>query len=179
MVGVCLLLATVLPFSELDYRVVADYDFNELTNARGNSVEITDNFSALVPGFSGSKLYIPAMTNGVLQISSSSNRGRLICSNENVSADCTMFIRASKMNKTPQKTKLSIGPYGESPSGSATNLTVTFEMDWLEPVALSTVATDGSIIIQPNDETESNRRILIDRIIFARKREHGFYFIIR
>ena len=179
MVGVCLLLATVLPFSELDYKVVADYDFNELTNTSGNSVEITDNFSALVPGFSGNKLYIPAMTNGVLQISSSSNRGHLICSNENVSADCTMFIRASKMNKTPQKTKLSIGPYGESPSGSATNVTVTFEMDWLEPIALSTVATDGSIIIQPNDETESNRRILIDRIIFARRREHGFYFIIR
>lgn len=179
MVGVCLLLAAVLPFSELDYKVVADYDFDELTNASGNSVEITDNFSALVPGFSGNKLYIPAMTNGVLQISSSSNRGHLICSNENVSADCTMFIRASKMNKTPQKTKLSIGPYGESPSGSATNVTVTFEMDWLEPIALSTVATDGSIIIQPNDETERNRRILIDRIIFARKREHGFYLIIR
>lgn len=170
MVGVCLLLATVLPFSELDYKVVADYDFNELTNASGNSVEITDNFSALVPGFSGNKLYIPAMTNGVLQISSSSNRGHLICSNENVSADCTMFIRASKMNNTPQKTMLSIGP---------TNVTVTFEMDWLEPIALSTVATDGSIIIQPNDETERNRRILIDRIIFAREREHGFYFIIR
>ena len=181
MVGVCLLLATALPFSELDYKVIADYDFEELTNTGGNSIDITANFSARVPGFSGDKIYIPANTNGVLQISSSSKRGHLIYSNENVGSDCTMFIRASKMHKTPIKTNISIGPYGESPSGLATNVTVTFEMDWLEPVPLSAVAPDGSIIIQPNDETEteSNRRILIDRIIFARKREHGFYFIIR
>ena len=180
MVGVCLLLAAALPFGELDYRVVADYDFNELTNTNPKAtIDITGSISETIPDFSGERLYIPADTNGVLQISSSSRRGHLVCSNENVSADCTMFMRASKMNNTPKKTKISIGPYGENPSGLATNVTVTFEMDWLEPIALSTVATDGSIIIQPNDETESNRRILIDRIIFARKREHGFYFIIR
>ena len=179
MVGVCLLLATALPFSELDYKVVADYDFNELTNTGGNSIEITDNFSALLPDFSGDKLYIPAKTNGVLQVSSSDKRGNLIYSGIGTDSNCVMFIRACKMNNTPQKTMLSIGPYDDMTGGNATNITISFEMNWLEAIPLFGITGNSGIIIRPNDDKERNRRILIDRIIFARERKHGFYFIIR
>ena len=178
MVGVCLLLATVLPFSELDYRVVADYDFNELTNTGGNSIDITANFSALVPGFSGDKIYIPAKTNGILQISSSSAIGRLEYStNETFNVD-RMYVFARKPVASPDLWLM----YADSVHDGATNnicvFDLTNEFEWY-CVELNGLDADETLVLHQNLSISSSRRIWIDRIIFARERKHGFYFIIR
>ena len=172
-------LAAALPFSDIDFRTVADYDFSELTNTSGNSKACESCLTNSLSCFSGERLYIPSHTNGVIQISSTDHRGHLIYTGEAADGENVLFIRACKMSNTPKKTMLSIGPYGEDATGCATNVSISFEMDWLDAVPLAGVCDGGSLIIQPNDDKEGNRRILVDRIIFARRREHGFYFIIR
>lgn len=67
--------------------VAIEYDFNEFTNAKNSSVEITDSFTNAIPAFTGSsEIRLPASTNGIIQISKDDARGHLVHSGF---ADCS------------------------------------------------------------------------------------------
>ena len=177
MVGVCLLLATVLPFSELDYKVVADYDFNELTNATTRASSCTNILFSAFDCFGGELLYTPAGTNGILQISAT-KQGYLTYAGDAVSPKNTIFITMCKAPNTAQKAALAVGWIYQATTNNILTVTPGCEMEPYE-VPLSDVQPGSTLIIRPSDEVQRDRVFRIDRIIFARKREHGFYFIIR
>ena len=178
MVGVCLLLATVLPFSELDYRVVADYDFNELTNTSGKVIACEDMLVDDLECFTGSYLRIPAYTNGIVQISVNTNKGHLVYNVGDKAAWNEIFIYARKTGSSPKTCLLFADLMDDNQIVEDCRVTITtnsacYRFAFDEPVE------NRRIMFHQRYDIKSTYLIWIDRIIFAREREHGFYFIIR
>lgn len=168
-----------LPFDKNEHWIVEDYGFDELENNGGKPLACTNMLVDALSDFFGDLLYIPARTNGVLQISNTTKRGLLAYRGKAVSPQNLLFVRACKFTGTPKKAKLAI----DIVHGAATNRVSEMEfnydeMEWRD-VALSDAQSGDTLIMQPNDNIEGKRRFLIDRIIFARKKKHGFYIIIR
>lgn len=63
-----------IPFSA-DYNFY--YDFQELSNDKGSTKDVTEEISESFPGFEGLNLRLPAHTNGILQIGTTTSPGML------------------------------------------------------------------------------------------------------
>ena len=177
MVGISLLLATALPFSEMDYRIIADYDFDVLTNTTTRASSCTNVLFSAFDCFGGELLYTPAGTNGILQISAT-KQGYLTYAGDAVSPENTIFITMCRATNTALKAALAVGWIYQAATNNILTVTPGREMEPYE-VPLSDVQPGSTLIIRPSDEVQRDRVFRIDRIIFARKRKHGFYIIIR
>lgn len=177
--------STGLPFSVANNRILADYDFNELTNLSKSVKNCTGLLTNSLACFSGDMLRIPTNSIGVIQISTSSNRGFLRY-NGDVAASDTLFVLACKRPSSLKSLKLSIDRI--APGGITNNLQIaelSTDFKWFE-VHLDKANGQGTLIFQPCHSkgnsiiytNGSNRVLLIDRIVFTRKRTHGFYITI-
>lgn len=180
MVGVCLLLATVLPFSELDYKVVADYGFEELVcnNPEWMWTNLEDY------PFSGVKVRVYTEQPGILLLSTTDTRGYLIMPPESRNEATTLFVYAKKYSNDDFKSEASKMPiaWTSEADPAKTNIFANVLIDtnfcWCSAIDISSISKDADLLINYGT-VKSHRRVWIDRIIFARERKHGFYFIIR
>lgn len=166
------------PFDGDDWRVVCDYGFDEMVNDGGNPRGCDGAFPESLSCFGGNGLYMPKYTNGVVQISASGGKlGVLSCGGEGVSPENTLFVLACRLTST-KKVDLAV----DCVSGCSTNnLAVrTLERDnmaWHE-IELSRAQKGGILLFRP-DETAKDPRILIDRIVFARRLDNAFCIILK
>ena len=151
-------LVAAAPFEGGGWRVVCDYGFDEMVNNGG--------------------IYMPSRTNGVVQISASSGKqGVLSFAGEGVSPENTLFVLACRLTDT-KKVDLAV----DCVSGCETNNLAVLKLDrydmaWHE-IELARAQKGGTLLFRP-DETASDSRILIDRIVFARKLDNAFYIILK
>ena len=172
-------LATALPFSDFDYRIAADYDFSELTTSNISY----ENFVPSKYGytFSGAKMRIMAGCPGMLLLSTTESRGYLIMPPESRNGAEALFVSAKKFSDDDFKSENSKMPIVWV-SGAETNELARVPLEtnfcWSAAIDISSIPATADLLINYGS-VKSNRRVWIDRIIFARKRRHGFRFIIR
>ena len=169
--------ATITPFAGDDWRIVFDYDFDEVVNETKTSKRYEPPFHEALSCFCGDMLYVPAQTNGVMQISSSSAQGYLAYTGEGATSENTLFLFACKLTTT-KKVDLAVDCVlgGETNNLAVINLDVD-NMSWSE-IGLEGVGKADTLLFRP-DESARDSRILIDRIVFARKLDNAFYIIIK
>ena len=171
--------AAALPFDTYDYRVVADYDFCGISTSNKRY----EYFAPSKYGyeFFAARVRIMADNPGMLLLSTEDNRGYLTMPPSSRNGADTLFISAKKFSDDDFKSEKSQMPIVWS-SGAETGNFASVQLDtnfcWSGAVDFSSVPQDSDILINYGS-VKSNRRVWIDRIIFARKRNHGFYLIIR
>lgn len=179
MSGVCILLVAALPFSEMDYRLVADYDFSELSTSNTSYEHfVPDKYGY---AFSGVKIRMMAGSPGMLLLSTNDSRGYLIMPPESRNGGDALFLSAKKFSDDDFKSENSRMPIAWT-SGAETNefarVLIETNFCWSAAIDISSIPADADILINYGT-AQYNRKVWIDRIIFAKEREHGFYLIIR
>ncbi len=171
-------LVAAAPFEGDGWRVVCDYGFDEMVNDGGNSRSCDGAFPESLSCFGGNGLYMPSRTNGVVQISASRGKqGVLSFAGEGVSPENTLFVLACRLTKT-LKVDLAV----DCVVGCETNNLAVCKLDcgnmaWHE-IELSRAQKGGTLLFRP-DETAYDSRILIDRIVFARRLDNALCIILK
>lgn len=171
-------LVAAAPFEGDGWRVVCDYGFDEMVNNGGNPRSCDGAFPESLSCFGGHSLYMPSHTNSVVQISASSGKqGVLSFAGEGVSPENTLFVLACRLTDT-KKVDLAV----DCVSGCETNNLAVLKLDrydmaWHE-IALARAQKGGTLLFRPDEEAKDSR-ILIDRIVFARKLDNAFYIILK
>lgn len=170
--------AAALPFDEYDYRVVADYDFDELSNPSG---QVKDCSGMLVDGlacFSGEILRMPTNSTGIVQISVSSRIGFLEYNGKYAAPENVLHVRARKPKEKPGKWLFFADAISNGITNNLGTVSIGMDFEWYS-FPLDSLNGGETISLHQDTSLSTERIILIDRIIFARKRNHGFYLIIR
>lgn len=86
----------------------AKYDLSALENDSGSSKNITDKIGTLLDAFEGHSIYIPARTNGIIQIGSTENVGVLALPPQDSYKNLKLVIRAKYCDNDPAHEKMPV-----------------------------------------------------------------------
>ena len=146
------------------------YDFSFMTNSTSSPVDCGGLLESHAPCLSGSFLYKAANSAGVLQISTTRERGALLYSGS-VAGDGAALLVSAKKHPTDVEKAYGLSVEWIDSLGVTNNvgeipLSAEFPP---HPAALSLdgVAPDARILFQPTGTDKSNRRILVDDIAFV------------
>ena len=134
----------------------ARWDFSFLPDAGGNPVLVTDDVLAEMPDLYGENLYVPARTNGILQLGTGSNLGILVLPPMELYTDRVLRLAARRYSSDEASMPI------EYVSGGVTNLLAsvrlpTEDFDFID-VPLGEVPTGARIIIN-RSSAPSNKRV--------------------
>ncbi len=145
----------------------AEYDFSQFSNPGGNSKEVTAEFASALPQFAGSSLiYLPAESDGVIQISKDNAKGYLVHSGFGGCSNLSIVISA----KIPTASQSETFGIGYESSAGATNEFATFNLDVgfaTNVVSMADVPDNVPIVF--NTEGLNSRRVVhVDCLAFIR-----------
>lgn len=148
--------------------ILAEEDFATCVNT-GSSTgnDRSSDLSNRCPGWSGSRIYYYPNTNGILQISTGSDKGVLVHRGLEDLSDVTVRIRAQGHPSDPLSRTLSVF----QTEGGVTNVLGTIQLEnafATGSVPLSAGSPNLPLCFGNLDSVKSNRRILIDEIAFIR-----------
>lgn len=161
-------LVTVALHTEVpeSFTIVKDYDFSLCSNTGSTGTQDrSENFHDLYPDFTSEKLYYPALSEGVVQISTSSANGRLTHCGFTDYSDKAIEVTA-KRDSRDSFSKISLYYIG---NGTQTNEigVINIGDDFTATrISLSGVPAHAAISLGNLDGRKSNRRFLVDRIVF-------------
>ncbi len=161
--------------------VLDDFEFEAFTNNSTNAQNILDENQQMLnyPAFSGINIFRAGSSIGVVQISTGKEQGILIHKTENLFPEqvdelegVTLLISAAKYHGDTSGTwGLSIATCNAEHTTTNDLCTLDIGFDFpSNPVAipLPTMHNGDLILMSPSDSTQSNRRILIDRLALVR-----------
>ena len=172
--------STSLPFNEDEYKVIkgCDYDFDNLSNHTAKVIACETMLTDTLPCFSGDVLRLPTNTTGIIQISVSKKVGFLeYVANRDIYAD-HLFIRARKNKTSPQKWLMYVDDVYDGCTNSLGWVNISYDFEWYV-FNLNNLKAGEKLVLHQDNSISTARIIWIDRIIFARKRKHGFCIFIR
>jgi len=167
-----------LPFDVLDYRIAADYGFDGLSNPSGRVKDCAELLTGDLACFSGEYLRMPTNSTGIIQISVSENIGYLEYEASGDFEADMLYVRARKRNASPDKWLMYVDDVCDGATNELGVVDITLDFEWYA-FALDGLKAGERLVLHQDLGISSRRIILIDRIIFARKKKHGFYIIIR
>ncbi len=149
--------------------IVESYGFDELANSSGRSVEATGLVSSLYPKLAASsRLYLPANSKGVVQISSDAAKGCLV--HEGFADYSNLSLKmALRLPNPSQAVTFGLGDIGEDGS---TNTVATVVLMREGETTTNTVPLAGfrarSPVVLNTEGANSKRRVIVDEMSFIR-----------
>jgi hypothetical protein len=158
---------------EESYRLYRSYDFNEFSNAGSTTKNVTTDFIAAYPDFSGREIRTPAFSTGKIQISGShtENRGYLVHNGFNSYGDLTIFLSAKRFDYPEEARIMTVDYVDETVSPPLTNRICDLALD-VEfsnfVIPLSVVKPEKAFILFNAGGKDSNHRVIVDEMSFVK-----------
>lgn len=158
----------VITTTRESFTTLADYDFENCTNTEtADTTDKSSELNRLYPEFTGAKIFYPALSKGVLRISTSSVNGCLAHQGLSDCASVTMAVTASRY---PGDNISKVSVYYVTDGGRTNEVGSVACGDAFAVgyVPLTGVPANVRLCLGNLDGKHSNRRFLIDRIAFLK-----------
>lgn len=150
-----------LPFSA-DYNFYSD--FHELSNDKGNTKDVTEEIKESMPGFEGTALRIPAHTNGVLQIGTTTNPGMLLLPPLESYSKLKLVMNVKYADNDPPRAVVPVKYILDSQTNDLAEVEIINESSY-KVVDLDLLPQGAKIAIY--SPLHNDKRIMLDSIGFA------------
>ena len=142
-------------------------DFSKLSNDK-NTQERTTVITNAYPDFSGSLLYLPTNSTGIIQISRTSGTpGHLLYNIPGTMTNTTLFLSSRKPNGAPSNYELNISILNGVKTNALAEVSLS-ESFVTNSIYIGTTIEGDSILFEPTLLTSGDHRIQIDEMTFVR-----------
>ena len=144
---------------------LAEYDFSEFSNTGGNPKDVTDDLTNAIPAFADSSfIYLPARSEGVIQISIDEKKGHLVHSGFDDCSNLSVVVSLKKPNAS-QGSDFGIAYLKDGITNEVASVALT--TDFATNVVSLAQVPPGAPIVFNTRGAETKRRVVIDYLAFV------------